>query len=406
MFTLGVFDQLKTPALPMPAQAAASVEEIADRLRALLDDDVASAPYVTLPGTPLLSRCWPESMETRMPPEGVPAYSGELLPAGMDEPLEVRFWITSPEAAVRAVAAARRGTEECGRSDGDVLKDVAGFNQWGWRGVQALVTMDGWTEFGDPGAGATIVAARGGLLAEVTWAWPYEVDGEPDPLVLRQGTASATAVLAAVGGDPAGSAPVTASTRSAAAAVAAALPPPSAYGKDLVSWPRPGDGPLSHELVCQDRFFKQNAYAGAPAVTRRLIGEVSVREDVLFLPDEPSAEEARVRPLTTGSEIPIENGPLPCGSEDARSYSIAPRRAPFTRGPWTGEIETFAVGRPDLRRRPFDHDSVAHVVVAVRHGSTMVYLRWQASDRPDPAAALRAGRAALTRTLDRLPTSG
>jgi hypothetical protein len=44
--------------------------------------------------------------------------------------------------------------------------------------------------------------------------------------------------------------------------------------------------------------------------------------------------------------------------------------------------------------------------VGVRHGGTMVYLRWQAPAGTDPAAALRAGRAALTRTLDRLPTAG
>ncbi|MGN9840016.1 hypothetical protein ACTMTI_18000 [Nonomuraea sp. H19] len=406
LFTLGVFDQLKVPALPMPARAAASVEEIADRLRGHLDDDVTYAPYVTLPGTPLLAWCWPESIETRMPPEGVPAYSGKLLPPEMGAALEVRFWITSPEAAVSAVAAASRGTEECGRSGNDVLKDVADFNQWGWLGVQALVTTDAWTEDGDPGAGVTIVAARGGLLAEVTWAWPFEVDGEPDPHVLLQGTVSATSVLATVGGDPARPLPAATTTRSALAAMAAALPPPSVYGKDMVSWPRPGDGPLSHELVCQDSFFEQNAYDGAPAVTRRLIGEVSVREDVLFLPDEQSAEEARVRPLTAGSGVATDNGAKPCDSEDSRSYSIAPRREPFTRGPWTGEIEIFAVGRPDLLRQPFDHDSVAQVAVAVRHGSTMVYLRWQASDRADPAAALRAGRAALTRTLDRLPTGG
>ncbi|GAA4923256.1 hypothetical protein HD597_000380 [Nonomuraea thailandensis] len=39
-----------------------------------------------------------------MPPEGVPAYSGTLLLPELDEPLEVRFWITSPETAIRAVA--------------------------------------------------------------------------------------------------------------------------------------------------------------------------------------------------------------------------------------------------------------------------------------------------------------
>ncbi|MFG6192277.1 hypothetical protein [Nonomuraea sp. JJY05] len=129
LFTLGVLYQLMTPILPKPARAAASVEEIADRLRAFLDEDDAYAPYVTSPGTPLLAWCWPESIETRMPPEGVPAYSGKLLPPEMDEPLEVRFWIASSETAASAVASASRGTEECGRSDGDVLKDVAAFNQ-------------------------------------------------------------------------------------------------------------------------------------------------------------------------------------------------------------------------------------------------------------------------------------
>jgi hypothetical protein len=177
-------------------------------------------------------------MKARMPPDGVPAYSGELLFPEMDVPLEVRFWITSPEEATHAVATVRRGTEECGHghSDGDVLKDVAGFDRWGWRGVQALVAADAWTEYGDPGAGATIVAARGGLLAEVTWAWPFEVDGEPVPQVLLQGTRLGTSVLAAVGGDPARPSPAT-TTRSASAAVAAALPPASAYGKNMEAFP-------------------------------------------------------------------------------------------------------------------------------------------------------------------------
>ncbi|MEU5865467.1 hypothetical protein ABZ815_30155 [Nonomuraea sp. NPDC047529] len=34
-----------------------------------------------------------------MPPEGVPAHSGRLLLPELDEPLEVRFWITSAEAS-------------------------------------------------------------------------------------------------------------------------------------------------------------------------------------------------------------------------------------------------------------------------------------------------------------------
>lgn len=71
-----------------------------------------------------------------------------------------------------------------------------------------------------------------------------------------------------------------------------------------------------------------------------------------------------------------------------------------------GFIETARLYRPGgYERGPRARQATAPAV-AVRHGSTMVYLRWQASDRPDPAAALRAGRAALTRTLDRLPASG
>ncbi|GGO75317.1 hypothetical protein [Nonomuraea cavernae] len=155
-----------------------------------------------------------------------------------------------------------------------------------------------------------------------------------------------------------------------------------------------------HELVCGNVFFEQNAYGGAPAVTRRLIGEVSVREDVLVLPDEHSAEQARTKPLNWSGW---------CHSEDiAPVYSVSPGLEPFTSGPWTGEIRTFAVGRPEPPRRSNGaiRDSVAHVAVGVRRGTTVVYLRWQGSAGTDPAAALRAGRAALTRTLDRLPTSG
>ncbi|MER5627331.1 hypothetical protein ABT061_40545 [Streptosporangium sp. NPDC002544] len=59
-----------------------------------------------------------------------------------------------------------------------------------------------------------------------------------------------------------------------------------------------------------------------------------------------------------------------------------------------------------MLRHPARHDSVAHIAVAVRHGSTMVYLRWQGPARTDPAAALCRGRAALTHTLDLLPTGG
>lgn len=403
LLSLGTFDQLKTPALPAPAGAATSAEEIADRLRAQLDDDPARAPYVTAAAAPLLASCPPQSGEARMPPGGVPAYSGELLPPEMDEPLRVRFWITSPERAADAVTAARPGAEECDRPGHQTLKEVAGYDRLGWRGVRTLVTTDTWTDDDSRGAVATIVAARGGLLAEVTWAWPFEAGGEPGRHALLQGTASAASALAAAGGDPSRPAPVapTAMTmRSASARMAAALPPASSYGKDVASWPTPGSGPRSHELVCADPSREENAYAGAPAVTRRLIGDVSVHEAMLFLPDERSAERALRKPLSWDGSCSFD--------EDGRSYSIQPRLDPFTSGPWTGQIRTFAVQHPEPPPRPKGavRRSTAHVAVGVRHGTTMVYLRWQGPAGTDPAAALRTGRTALMSTLGRLPAGG
>ncbi|MEV5499715.1 hypothetical protein AB0M50_30380 [Nonomuraea fuscirosea] len=188
LFSLGVADQLKTPTLPAPATAATSVEEIADRLRRHLDDDATRAPYVTPPSAPLLAWCRPQGVATRTPPEGVPAYSGELLLPELEQPLRVRFWFTSPEAAAGAATAARRGTGECDRPGRDALQDVAGFDRLGWRGVRALVAMEAWDD-GEPGAVATIVAARGGLLAEVTWAWPFDAGAGPGRQALLQGTA-------------------------------------------------------------------------------------------------------------------------------------------------------------------------------------------------------------------------
>ncbi|MFD0480461.1 hypothetical protein ACFQ0B_79280 [Nonomuraea thailandensis] len=160
----------------------------------------------------------------------------------------------------------------------------------------------------------------------------------------------------------------------------------------MVSWPVSGSAPGSHKLICEDSLHEQNAYDGAPAVTRRLIGEVSVREDVLFLPDEQSAERARTGPLGWDGSCPFD--------EDQQSYSIDPRLERFTSGPWTGEIRTFAVQHPNPSRRHkgTERQSVAHVAVGVRHGTTMVYLRWQGPAGTDPAAALRTGHAAIMHT--------
>ncbi len=92
-----------------------------------------------------------------------------------------------------------------------------------WRGLRALVTTEYFTEEGDSGAGATIVATRGALLAEVSWAWPFEAGGRPDPRPLHEGTAAAASVLAAVGGVPTVPAPTGTGSRAVSAATAAAL---------------------------------------------------------------------------------------------------------------------------------------------------------------------------------------
>ncbi|GAA3073949.1 hypothetical protein [Streptosporangium carneum] len=411
LFTLGGFDQLKTPVLPMPGDAAASAEEIADRLRGRVDDHVDRssedmgiiyAPFALSLDAPLLHWCRPEQepgVEARLPPEGVPAYTGRLHAGEVARPLEARFWITSPARASRSVAAARRGAEQCDDRPDYALSDVADFDRWGWRGMQALVTTDNWSEDGDSGARATIVAARGALLAEVSWEWEFEAGGVPGRPPLFQGAEVAASVLAAVGGDPTGPAP-SGATSAASTAMAAALPPPSVYGENMTPWPSAED--VSHDWVCSWA-FNENVYGGAPTVTRRLIGEVSVREDVLFLPDEQSAEQARVRPLLWAG--PDRGGGRSCELDEASSYSVGRRLESFVKGSWVGEIETLAIRRQG-EPRSIGRDSVAHVALAVQHGSTMVYLRWQGPAGTDPAAALREGRAALTHTLDLLPTTG
>ncbi|MER7368982.1 hypothetical protein [Nonomuraea wenchangensis] len=398
LFVLGGFEQLKVPALPMPENAASSVEEIAERLRGRVNDDVDRRwedfgviypPFALGLDAPLLHWCRPEQeqgVEARQPPEGVPGYTAQLHAEEVPRPLEARFWITSPAQAVRLVEAARRGTEQCDDQPDYALVEVTELDRGGWRGVQALVTTENWTEQGDSGARATIVAARGTLLAEVSWDWEFEAGGLPGREPLHQGAVVARSVLAAVGGDPTRPAPPD-GPPAVSTAMAAALPAPSAYGKDMTVWP--GPSAAAHDWLCSWA-FNETMYGGAPAVSRRLIGEVSVREDVLFLPDEQSAELARVRPLLqTGRDA---RGGRGCEFRDKTLENTDRRLDPFARGPWVGEIETLAARR----------GAVTHMALAVRHGSTMVYLRWQGPSTMHPAAALRRGRAALTHTLDLL----
>ncbi|MEV1243585.1 hypothetical protein ACIBO2_10455 [Nonomuraea sp. NPDC050022] len=339
---------------------------------------------------PLLFSCWPEHGLDALPPEGVPAYTGLLRVPEVSSALDVRFWITSPGTASRLVREARRGAEDCARQPQSDYSgsDLADFDRWGWHGVRARVNEEEYTKDGDPDIMSTIVAARGGLLAEVSWR-------TMDPLLLPLGPETgAVSVLAAVGGDPDSPAPAGTSPRSALSAMAAALPAPSAYGKNMKSWQTFDP---EHDTVCPSAGFDQNVYGGAPTIRRRLAGEVSIRTDVLLLPDEQAAEQARTRPLGWGDWVN-------CEDDDKSHVSGSHLVRPLTSGPWTGEIETFVIRRRDLSSRSAHH-LVANVSVAVRHGTTMVYLRWQGPAGTDRTAALRRGRAALTRTLALLPAA-
>ncbi|MEU7749188.1 hypothetical protein [Nonomuraea sp. NPDC049158] len=386
--------------MPIPVQAATSAEEIAERLRSRVDDDVHRRPEnmsLTIApdgmnlDVPLLFSCRPDRGLDALPPEGVPAYTGQIRAPEVSSALDVRFWITSPGKASRLVREARHGAEDCARRPRSPYSgsDLADFDRWGWHGVQAAAKEEEFIKDSDPDILSTIVAARGGLLAEVSWRAM-----DPHVLPLSQETAAAS-VLAAVGGDPDSPAPAGASPRSVLGVMAAALPAPSAYGKNMKAWPTFDP---EQDTLCPSAGFDQNVYGGAPTIRRRLAGEVSIRTDVLLLPDEQAAEQARTRPLTWSDWVN-------CETEDKSHVRGSHVVRPLTTGPWTGQVETFLIRRRDLSSRAAQH-LVANVSVAVRHGTTMVYLRWQGPAGTDRTAALRRGRAALTRTLALLPAAG
>ncbi|MBO3749855.1 hypothetical protein J5X84_27560 [Streptosporangiaceae bacterium NEAU-GS5] len=136
-------------------------------------------------------------------------------------------------------------------------------------------------------------------------------------------------------------------------------------------------------------------------------------ENAVILGDEQAAERARRSLLAWDGPRGTDGRPLvrPCSWDDSvqRKYppdvSIPREVEVLSRGLWSGELETFAVRRGDLPRQPTYRDSVAHVAVAVRHGRTVVYLRWQGPAGEDLRGALRRGRTAVLRTLDLLPAA-
>ncbi|MFF4624632.1 hypothetical protein [Nonomuraea jabiensis] len=135
-----------------------------------------------------------------------------------------------------------------------------------------------------------------------------------------------------------------------------------------------------------------------------------MQEDVLLLPDTAAAEKTRRRLVTPQDKLKdVVNGKnvvAPCATDDEAEPSRIPYQVePFTRDGWTGEMENLAVRRAKMPRDPTYKDSVAHVAVVVRRGTTVVRPSWQGPAGTDLAAAVRAGRTALTRTLDLLPTN-
>lgn len=387
-------------ALPTPTAPVGSAEQIAGRLAGHLAEppDRAESEATVLQER-LAAACYTKEGTDRLPPpQGVPAYTGLLHVAETPLPVSVRVWITSPGEAARLVAAVGRAAALC---HSDVNRP---FSRRGWVGVEQMQTVPTSSDNGDPVSFASVVARRGGLLAEVSWSWPDDFDGEVDWAAQGQGVAAATAILAAVGGDAAAAAPAGPVPGAQASRFAAALPPPSRYGPGLALWPGAGavtgDGWPGHDLLCSYAPYESGDAGGVPRVERWLSGAVSIREKVLLLPDEQAAEQVRRRLVRRT----VDQANRPCAGTGDESYTGIPHTVrPFRHGTWNGEVETLATRRRNLPPRPTYRDSAAQVALAVRRGSTVVYLRWQGPAGTDFDGTLRRGLAELTRTLDALP---
>lgn len=388
------------PPFDTPHAAAATVEDIAERLRRHVDDThlIDGQHAATSPAVPLMPACQEES--DLRPPIGVPAYSAKLRVAELPRPLTLRFWIVPPERSQQLADLAGRAARRCA---GDSTVTLP-FDREGWHGTQLMNTAARSPDMGDVTTEAYIVAARGQFLAEASWWWPIEQGETEDPYWVGQGVVASASALTAVGGRRDGPMPVP-SPRPGLGALAAALPPPSAYGLDVAPWTGGDD---RSDLTCTYHMVHKNLPAAVPMVSRVLTGRVTVHEEVLLMPDAARAERARRLLVTPEDEfknvITGEDVIRPCEYEDeAEPVRIPYTVEPFARGGWTGEMESHAVRRPELPRDPTYKDSVAHIALIVRSGATVVRLIWQSPAGADLAGALREGRAALTRTLDRLP---
>lgn len=405
-----------------------SVDEIADRLAAYAaGDETGLAP--TLGGQ--VSSCDEVSTSSPdagspTPPEHVPSYKARLALPGLSEPVNVRFWLVDPAQAQRFVDEAQQAARACtergkmaGGYGGAGRSDVfpASQRRAGWRWSQAVeigrVGMDTDPSYlFRPFVQERVVAARGALLAEIAW-YDEGMPGMPAaPWARSNGERVTAAILAAVGGDPSRPAPTTVDTRARTARLAAALPKRSAYGDDV----RPG----KVTMLCGNdptRFVGPGPDGPATGVIRSSAGPVGVTEAISVYADGEAAD----RRLRKAHEAMMDRQRYPrdvwtCGNHvrdkvsgvfepvgDPRPEVSTPYRAgPFRHGPWTGHLETVAARLNDL---PEDHgyrDSVAHVRVVARDGTTVADLTWEAPAGTDLEGTLRRGEAALRRTFDAL----
>ncbi|MBE1565958.1 hypothetical protein [Nonomuraea africana] len=410
--------------LPAHAGAASSAEEIAERLRQHVIADPESGIMMRPDVAGPVMSC-ADTVAGLWPPQGVPSYSALLKVRELAAPLTVRFWVTTPARARETVDAARQAAAGCsgpetdgpGRAQEPNRRADSAFDRRGWSGVQGVASQPGSSDNGDWYTTAHLVAARGALLTEIAWDWSFEQGDGLDPRWRKGGTAAAEAVLSAVGGDPAHPAPDGSPAHGATALLAARLPATSAYGEAMRPWPevqgearkKPGwSTPVEHDMTCSFYFHRQEGLPGGmPAVTRLLFGSVAVREDMSVLPDAQTAETVRRRLLRWDS-WPEGDKIDPCYEPDVNddaeppAVTIGRRIQPLRHGSWTGQVETFATRRAKLPAQPTYRDSVAHVAIAVRRGTTVVYLRWQGTAGPNLEAGLARGRAAVIGTLEAL----
>ncbi|MEU6783905.1 hypothetical protein ABZ912_32315 [Nonomuraea angiospora] len=311
------------PPFDTPYAAAATVEDIAERLRRHVDDrHLFDGQHVaTSPVAPLMPVCLEEG--GLMPPMGVPAYSAELRVAELPRPLTLRLWVVPPERSRPLADLAGRAARRC--ADEDDRTVTLPFDREGWRGTQLMNTVARGPDTGDVSTEAYVVAARGQFLAEASWWWPIEEGEAEDSHWMGRGVAASASALTAVGGRWDGPMPVP-SPRPGLGALAAALPLPSAYGPDVEPWTGGDD---RSDLTCTYYLVYKNLPGAVPMAGRVLTGRVTVREEALVMPDAAGAERVR-RLLVTPedefkSDITGKDVIAPCGYED----EAEPVRIPF-----------------------------------------------------------------------------